>query len=216
MSFWKSLVFAGCRTAGLREQRSMAFESGKAYYPYDFTGTTAYDEWKSEQRTVLEEAWKRKPPAKRFNFEKAGIQDPFEANFSSLVSTSKGGDVDMLTGSESISALKNLWVLSSQPILNALSKLDTLESDVCFNKIITMVDECYRKRQLDASKRVAIDFSGALVRIRIILLNRGTPSVNGRLYIIPDSEEYAKYIGKDSENDEDVDMEAQQVSTTLL
>ncbi|KAJ2958269.1 hypothetical protein NQZ79_g6113 [Umbelopsis isabellina] len=210
VSFWKSLVFAGCRTAGLREQRSMAFESGKAYYPYDFAGTTAYHVWKSEQRTVLEEAWKRKPPAKRFNFEKVGIQNPFDTNFSSLVSSSEEGNVDMLSGSQSKSAMENLWVLSSQPILKALLKLDTLDSDVCFNKITTMIDEYYRKRQLDASKRLAIDFSRALIRIRIVLLNRGTPSVNGRIYIIPNSEEYAKHVDRNSERDEDVDMEASQ------
>ncbi|KAG2178757.1 hypothetical protein INT43_001603, partial [Umbelopsis isabellina] len=212
VSFWKSLVFAGCRTAGLREQRTMAFESGKAYYPYDFVGTTAYDVWKSEQRTVLEEAWKRKPPAKRFNFEKVGIQNPFDTNFSSLVSSSEADDVDMLSGSQSRSATENLWILSSQPVLNALSTLDILDSDVSFNKITTMIDESYRKRQLDASKRVAIDFSTALVRIRIILLNRGTPSVNGRIYIIPNSEEYAKHVGRNSERDEDVDMETPQVA----
>ncbi|KAM3579893.1 Ribonucleases P/MRP protein subunit pop1 [Umbelopsis sp. WA50703] len=207
VSFWKSLVFAGCRTAGLREQRSMSFESGKACYPYDFAGTKAYDVWKSEQRSVLEEAWKRKPPAKRFNFEKVGIRDPFNADFNSLVLSSENDDVDMLSSSHSSSASPSLWVLSAHSILNALSKLDKFDSENCFSNIATMIDDCHRKRQLDASKRLPIDFGKALVRVRIILLNRGTPSVNGRIYLIPNSEEYAKHVStiKDSRKDEDAD-----------
>lgn len=40
--FWRSFVYAGCRVGGLREERSLGFESGTGSFPYDYPDTVAY------------------------------------------------------------------------------------------------------------------------------------------------------------------------------
>jgi len=188
VSFWKSLVFAGCRTAGLREQRAMQFESGKACYPYDYPDTKAYEVWESEQRVSAEAVWERKPPAKRLNYAKLGIEDPFGADFYGLVSTRGNGDVNM----ENPEGDKP-WVLRSTQLLSALAKSS---SDLDSNRLAmsSVIDELYRKRQLDLAMKQPTDFGKGLIAVRIVLLDRGTPSTNGRIYLIPSSEQYSNYV----------------------
>ncbi|KAH8554274.1 NUC188 domain-containing protein [Umbelopsis sp. PMI_123] len=196
VSFWKSLVFAGCRTSGLREQRAMQFESGKAHYPQDYPDTKAYVSWKTEEKTVAENVWKRKPPAKRLNFAKLGISDPFNANFSNLVSSCGDGDVDMGTSNN-----PDLWIVRSTQILNALASLDSSELKSYHNKVQSIIDNLYSQRQLDLAKKQPLDLSKALVSVRIVLLGRGKPTINGRIYLIPSSEEYSKYVRKSVSKD---------------
>ncbi|KAG2180764.1 hypothetical protein INT44_003771, partial [Umbelopsis vinacea] len=211
VSFWKSLVFAGCRTSGLREQHAMHFESGIACYPQDCPDTKAYALWKTEQKTAAEKSWKRKPPAKRLNFAKLGITDPFNADFSGLVSSRVNGDVDMDTGDA-----PNLWIVRSTQVINALAMSDSAELDSYHAKVISIMDKLYNQRQLDLAKKQPLDLSKALVCIRIVLLDRGTPSINGRIYLVPSSEQYSKYVRrlisgdskrtKDDDSDSDSDV----------
>lgn len=196
VSFWKSLVFAGCRTSGLREQHAMHFESGIASYPQDCPDTKAYALWKSEEKLAAERAWKRKPPAKRLNFTKLGITDPFNADFSGLVSSHGNEDVDMDTDN-----VPNLWVLRSNQVLNALAMSNSSELESYHTKVISIMDKLYSQRQLDLAKKQPLDLSKALVCIRIVLLDRGTPSINGRIYLVPSSEQYSKYARKLISND---------------
>lgn len=196
VSFWKSLVFAGCRTSGLREQHAMHFESGIASYPQDCPDTKAYTLWKSEEKIAAEKAWKRKPPAKRLNFTKLGITDPFNADFSGLVSSRGGDDVDMDTDN-----VPNLWIVRSNQVLNALAMSNSSELQSYHTKVISIMDKLYSQRQLDLAKKQPLDLSKALVCIRIVLLDRGTPSINGRIYLVPSSEQYSKYVRKLISND---------------
>jgi ribonuclease P/MRP protein subunit POP1 len=191
VSFWKSLVFAGCRTSGLREQHAMHFESGIACYPQDCPDTKAYTLWKAEEKIAAERAWKRKPPAKRLNFAKLGITDPFNADFSGLVSSRGDDDVDMDT-----SDVPNLWIVRSNQVLNALAMSNSSELNSYHTKVVSIMDKLYSQRQLDLAKKQPLDLSKALVCIRIVLLDRGTPSINGRIYLVPSSEQYSKYVRK--------------------
>ncbi|KAF9584858.1 hypothetical protein BGW38_004904 [Lunasporangiospora selenospora] len=79
MPFWKSFIFAGARAGGVRERRSFHFEAGQSCFPYDFPTTKAYDDFASEYKTVTEAKYNRTPVAKRVNYTKMGVDDPFEA-----------------------------------------------------------------------------------------------------------------------------------------
>ncbi|RUS21833.1 NUC188 domain-containing protein [Endogone sp. FLAS-F59071] len=85
MAFWKSFIFAGARVGGLRERYYMHFESGVSCFPYDFPGTKGYQLWKEKKKVEEEREWAKKPPAKRVNFKKLGVKNPFDANFERLI-----------------------------------------------------------------------------------------------------------------------------------
>ncbi|KAF8650133.1 hypothetical protein AX16_005369 [Volvariella volvacea WC 439] len=81
MAFFNSLIFTGTRVGGQRERQTQAFEAGTAYFPRDFPATEAYDVYAStlEEEDVKE--WRRKPPAKRVNYEKLGVRSPWKPDW---------------------------------------------------------------------------------------------------------------------------------------
>ncbi|KAJ3101161.1 hypothetical protein HDU97_001627 [Phlyctochytrium planicorne] len=82
--FWRSFVFAGARVGGLRERRGLYFEAGIPCFPYDFPETLAYQNWAAMVGEEDRAAWERKPKAKRVNFLKHGVEDPFLSPFYKL------------------------------------------------------------------------------------------------------------------------------------
>lgn len=72
---WYSLMYYPLSTGGqprfggLDEQRQLAFETGRPWFPGDFPGTAAGWQWEAEERKKREDAIKRKPKSKRVNLE---------------------------------------------------------------------------------------------------------------------------------------------------
>ncbi|RXW24492.1 hypothetical protein EST38_g1333 [Candolleomyces aberdarensis] len=97
MAFWNSLVFTGTRVAGQRERQTQAYEAGTAYFPRDYPSTSAYHEYSTAKEEELRDTWERKPPAKRVNYEKLNVQDPFAPNWNWVLWASRhpgdGGDL---------------------------------------------------------------------------------------------------------------------------
>ncbi|ORX48215.1 POP1-domain-containing protein [Hesseltinella vesiculosa] len=85
MAFWKACSFAGARAAGLNEMRTLHFESGVSFYPFDHPGTEGWRQWREDYKTKADLVWQRRPPAKRANYTHLGRQAPFEAPFETLV-----------------------------------------------------------------------------------------------------------------------------------
>ncbi|KAF5369289.1 hypothetical protein D9758_002524 [Tetrapyrgos nigripes] len=77
MAFLPSLIHTGTRVGGQRERQTQAFEAGSVYFPRDYPGLEAYDEY-AETRGEGEKAkWDRTPPAKRVNYKKLGTRSPW-------------------------------------------------------------------------------------------------------------------------------------------
>ena len=85
MPFFSSLIFTGTRVGGQRERQTQAFESGVAYFPRDYPGTPAYDEYSAMIASQEEERWERKPPAKRPNYERLGTRSPWRADWNVIL-----------------------------------------------------------------------------------------------------------------------------------
>jgi ribonuclease P/MRP protein subunit POP1 len=85
VSFWKSFVFAGARTCGLRDVRAMHFETGTPAFPYDYPGTQPWQQLRDTYKQQATQVWAKKPPAKRANYDLLGVRHPFEAAFETLV-----------------------------------------------------------------------------------------------------------------------------------
>ncbi|ORX47226.1 POPLD-domain-containing protein [Hesseltinella vesiculosa] len=86
MDFWRSFVFVGARAGGLEDVRRMHLHCGVPSFPYDYPGTSAYEDMALRIQTEKERAWQRRPPAKRLNYAKLGIDSPFSIPFCQLAS----------------------------------------------------------------------------------------------------------------------------------
>lgn len=179
LAFWKSLVFAGVRVAGYEDVRAMHFESGLPSFPHDYPGTRAFE---AQRQTIKEAAlgiWEKRPPGKRVNFAKRGIEHPFESAFETLATVEH-----MEVESEySLTARPNYNLLQGQPLVSSLlsesvdfeSKLDTLLSN----------------RGL-SNQSSSLQLDDTLVKIRVKYIDRGKPAPHAMIYILEDSVEYDK------------------------
>lgn len=99
MPFWQSLVFSETRVGGLRERSQQVFEAGAPRFPEDFPCTLAFDEYETRRADEDKSYFDRRPSAKRPNFDKLGVSDPFKSNFAGLVEQLAGSLVEKLAGS---------------------------------------------------------------------------------------------------------------------
>ncbi|XP_051168586.1 ribonucleases P/MRP protein subunit POP1 [Leptopilina boulardi] len=78
LSFWLSFIFRCVRPGGLRESRSMIFETLNMSSPDIFhPGSPAYEREAIHQRQILKEDYFKHPPNRRVNFTKFAITTPF-------------------------------------------------------------------------------------------------------------------------------------------
>ncbi|KAJ1833894.1 Ribonucleases P/MRP protein subunit pop1 [Coemansia sp. RSA 2711] len=85
MPLWMALNFAGARAQGLNECHHVGFEAGLPTFPANWPGTSAYNAWDGAAATAAYQKWMRRPPGKRVNYLKFGIESPFYAPFRQLL-----------------------------------------------------------------------------------------------------------------------------------
>ncbi|KAF9285583.1 hypothetical protein BGZ74_001451 [Mortierella antarctica] len=204
MAFWKSFIFAGARPGGLRERRSFHFETRQSCFPYDFPNTSAYDAYAAEAKTEAQAKYDRKPVAKRINYAKFGVEDPFGAAWIKCLRAGMAGlgaEQEQLAGLDE----KKVWLLQTPALFSAMK--DFARSVVKDGEQLTIallnktlveghVQDLLKKRSLEsvlASPRI----EEALVRVGVDFLNRGTIGMNGMIYMIPEDtyQEWATRAG---------------------
>ncbi|PJF17202.1 hypothetical protein PSACC_02999 [Paramicrosporidium saccamoebae] len=83
-ALWRSLIFAGARFGGLEERQAVDAEHGRPVFPNDYPSSSAYLPYSEKLFKELEDKWNRRPPAKRINYSRLGIQQPFRIDLSLL------------------------------------------------------------------------------------------------------------------------------------
>lgn len=61
------------RFAGLEEKRQLVFESGTPWFPGDFPGTKAGDEWERRESAKRRAEWDRRPKSRRIAYDKVDL-----------------------------------------------------------------------------------------------------------------------------------------------
>lgn len=226
LPFWKSFMFAGARAVGYEDVHAMHFESKQPNFPHDFVGTKACVNMLTMAKNESESAWKRRPPAKRFNYEKFGISRPFDPPFDVLTHT---------TQSEASSSRPAYYTLYGDKIISLVlaAATDDQAQMQARDYFINMFAKRGITMQLDA-----LQLSHALLQIRIEYLDRGRPEANAMIYLIDSDAEYnqvsASYLANrssksntarnsdmdlDDEGEDEVDgdaMDLDKVIKTLL
>ncbi|RCH82061.1 hypothetical protein CU098_000584, partial [Rhizopus stolonifer] len=175
MAFWKSLIFAGARVAGYDDIRAMHFESGFPSFPQDYPGTRAFEAHRSFIKTSLESAWQKRPPAKRVNYKKRGIDHPFECAFETLSSVEH----------MEIEPECNLPIRPHYALIHGRPFVSSVISDS---------EDYNQKLELYSTKQgihlQPLILEDALVKIRLRYIDRGKPAPNALVYMIRDNEIY--------------------------
>eukprot|EP00475_Leptophrys_vorax_P008992 TRINITY_DN15891_c0_g2_i1.p1 TRINITY_DN15891_c0_g2~~TRINITY_DN15891_c0_g2_i1.p1 ORF type:complete len:675 (+),score=145.97 TRINITY_DN15891_c0_g2_i1:61-2025(+) len=73
---FQSLVHAGARAIGLREQARFAFEAGTVNFPEDFPDSPAGKQFRMHEALEYKNFWDKRPPSKKVNYQLLGIDQP--------------------------------------------------------------------------------------------------------------------------------------------
>jgi len=210
MPFLTSLIYTGTRVGGQRERAHQAFEAGAAYFPRDFPTSPAYEEFAAARAIADEERWKRKPPAKRVNWDKLSTLDPWASawrvalglgpTLSTDTGTDDGSDADLVStqrddrppaSAASDSAIRP-WLLhgpSARAIVENIARLLGPAPG-----LLSEMNALRRKRELPPLDAVDADadadalLRGALVHVRVTLCGRGAPDDMAFVYALEDQE----------------------------
>lgn len=198
MPFLSSLIFTGTRVGGLREVQSQSIESGLPHFPDDFSGTTLGQESQSNTAREAKEKWERTPPAKRPSYEVLGTRSPFEPDWEvvcGITSTPipEGYEPTQRMNTDST----RVWLLYGADTRTILTEL--ISADDPAEALLGHMNETREDRGLPPLAVPALElYRGALVLVKLIMRDRGTPSHMSPLYdILP--EEYLA-MGSDSDS----------------
>jgi len=191
MPFWKSFIFAGAKPGGTRERRSFHFETRQSCFPYDFPNTAAYVVYAENYGKEAETKYGRKPVAKRINYSKLGVQDPFAAAWDKCLQAGLTNFEVEVAGTSAVDQSK-LWVMQSPKLIKALQdtaitagNLHDSGSRLSIRTLNDVVAACLRGMQPTTQEPLP-KVEEAVIRVGVDYLNRGTISMNGMIYLIPE------------------------------
>lgn len=85
MPFLTSLTHTGTPVGGQQQRDTQMLEAGVPRFPHDFPTTEPYrkhtEAWEASERSQ----WERTPPAKRVNYERLGIDNPWKADWGNVL-----------------------------------------------------------------------------------------------------------------------------------
>jgi len=204
MPFLTSLIYTGTRVGGQRERAHQAFEAGAAYFPRDFPTSAAYEEFAAARATVDEERWKKKPPAKRVNWEKLSTLNPWASAWraalglqpvsSSDVGNGDGRDTGMVPTQRDdplpvFDTTARPWLLYGPWARMIVENIARLLAPA--PGLLSEINALRRKRELpplDTSVDAGALLQGALVHVRVTLCGRGAPDDMAFIYALDDQE----------------------------
>ena len=217
MAFWNSLVFTGTRIAGQRERQTQAYEAGTAYFPRDYPSTSAYQEFAATTEEELRGTWERKPLAKRLNYEKLQVDDPFSPNWNRILWRNHHGDgSDLVPTQREPTRTAAPWLLRGQNSARIIQQLalpinppDLLLREMNSLRIARSLgplpDELNNRDLMQA----------ALVTVKVNVCRRGLPEDLALIYSMED-EEVSKAIAACQVKSDEADTEVSVGAVYLL
>ncbi|TBU44510.1 POP1-domain-containing protein [Dichomitus squalens] len=205
MPFLSSLIYTGTRVGGQRERQTQAFEAGCTYFPRDFPTTEAYDVYAEDKEDEEREAWERKPPAKRPNYEKLGTRSPWRPDWGVVLGIEEPAKShpeaeelldtqrDPMVADEAAATEGNrkvdIWLLRGPDIPQLVAEVSSMLNPAA--GLLSQVNQARAKRKLDplpVNLHADDLIKGALVQVSITLCGRGFPDDLAIIYRVGDDE----------------------------
>eukprot|EP00842_Homolaphlyctis_polyrhiza_P004308 jgi/Hompol1/4879/HPOL_003985-RA len=177
MDFWLTLVFAGARTAGLREKAEMHFEDQLPYFPTDYPESPTFVADSHQTKRELSDAHNRKPAGKRLNYASLQVASPFELPFQSLLGIqSETASDDPITVLHSPSIIHRLNTLISDDL-----PFDTVSTSIA-NHIVSLISKRRTTDNAISVGSVSSQIDTAFVRVSVKPIGKGSPKSHAILY----------------------------------
>ncbi|KAF9651561.1 POP1-domain-containing protein [Thelephora ganbajun] len=185
MPFLTSLTHTGTLVGGQQQRDVQMLEAGVPQFPRDFPTTEPYREraeaWDASERY----RWERTPPAKRVNYERLGIDNPWKADWENVLDQYTPGVAGYVpTQRDTI----HPWLLSKY-----LASF-VLETTDISNPAVWLYDKLSASRSGRGNTGLRLKESandlwcGALVQVQVELHGRGTLSDVAAVYPLRDDE----------------------------
>lgn len=201
MAFFNSLIFTSTRVGGQLQRQTQAYEAGTMYYPRDYPFTRAYDAYALDRESTDKNAWERKPPAKRVNFEALGTKSPWRADWEVVLGISIQDEEHIgpdppafiTTQRETVSEMNVVkpnikpWLLRGSEVPKILSSIFSV-----FNhgaNVLLEINKLRLKRglgPLSNDVKSADLLKGALINVKISMCSKGAPQDLAAIYSLPD------------------------------
>lgn len=151
----------------------MYIEAGIPCFPYDFPGTTSYSQWSAETANHAEKRHNQLPPAKRPNYERLGVDRPFDAPFASFATCSPAELCNEHT----------CLIVRRSAVCRLLQMLASRVDVVTVTDVASMQSPSWHIPSDSApSKGSCI----SLVRVRLVMDGRGVVGRNAVIYTLDD------------------------------
>ncbi|KAJ7212167.1 NUC188 domain-containing protein [Mycena pura] len=201
MPFFSSLTYTGTRVGGQRERQTQAFEAGVGCFPRDYPLCAAYDAYAAQRETEEQARWTRTPPAKRANYASLGTRSPWRADWGVVLGIDAPAPANAAlvptqreTGSDG-GARARPWLLRGPAVNGLLQKLLALPVPDRPVVLSSELDTLRRRRAIRALEVPPADLvRGALVRVRITPVARGSPQDLAVIYAVDDAEAHDHYV----------------------
>lgn len=182
MGFWLACIYRGARAAGVRELQSLALEQRMSYFPNDYPDTPAGQLHEKSLGEQLKSKFDKRPPAKRCNYVKLGICEPFSYPWEALIKTWNDGDTEM--------NLENMYVLRDSKALKVIDQLFNT-TKISFNRNTNMKSSnngSRNKVEINENQlsKVFSDHKQSIIHIEVKMVLRGVPDEHA-IICIPNS-----------------------------
>ena len=186
MPFLTSLTHTGTLVGGQQQRDTQMLEAGVPRFPHDFPTTEPYREraeaWEASERC----RWERTPPAKRVNYERLGIGDPWKADWGNVLDRCMPGVVGCVSTQRD--AFRP-WLLSKYLASFVLN--GTIEVS---NPVEWLYDQVRTSRIGHGSTELRLEANAndlwhdALIQVQVELRGRGTLGDVTAIYLLRDDE----------------------------
>ncbi|KAF2430443.1 POPLD-domain-containing protein [Tothia fuscella] len=160
---WRSLMYyplaigGSVRFGGVREKRQIAFESGSAWFPGDFPGTKAGDEWELQEKVKRKAEWEKRPKGRRVEWDSLDL--------------GMGRKGEIGTG----------WACDWQILGPKPTEADADVKEIFFESL----PRSFAAQLVAGKSTESIHPPHALITVEITMITKGVPQTCARIYRLP-------------------------------
>jgi len=165
---------------GLQEKRQIAFESGMPWFPADFPGTKAGDEWEFRESSRRKDEWDKKPKSRRVEWDSVNLGN------GRIGEVGKGWSCDWEKLAETLQCAAATRTVHLITRVTDTTENATVQVAEHIQSTPTFYHLPYPfAHQMLTASTIIDNPQSALITVRLTMLNQGVPQTCARIYRLP-------------------------------
>jgi ribonuclease P/MRP protein subunit POP1 len=165
---------------GLEEKRQLAFESGIPWFPGDFPGTKAGDEWEVRESSKRKEEWDRKPKSRRVEWDNVNLGNGRIGEVGKGWSCDWGKLAETFSYSPATQTVPPITRVIHTTKDVKMQVADQIQSTTTFYHLPYLF-----AHEILTTSTIIDNPQSALITVRLTMLNQGVPQICARIYRLP-------------------------------